>query len=122
MALGTLTYTNAGHYPPVLVRADGTVERLQCGGAVLGVFSDGGYEQGQVAIGSGDRIVCYTDGVTEAHNDRDEEYGEDRLVAAVVENRCCSAPALQARLAEEVAAFTNNTFQDDATLIVLALD
>ncbi len=122
LALGTLTYTNAGHYPPVLVRADGTVERLQCGGAVLGVFSDGAYEQGQVAIGTGDRIVCYTDGVTEAHNDREEEYGEERLLAAIVENRCCSAPALQARLAEDVAAFTNNTFQDDATLIVLALD
>jgi sigma-B regulation protein RsbU (phosphoserine phosphatase) len=122
MALGTLTYSNAGHYPPALVRADGTVERLQCGGAVLGVFSDGCYEQGQVAIISGDRIVCYTDGVTEAHNDRDEEYGEDRLLAAIVENRGCSAPALQARLAADVAAFTDNTFQDDATLIVLAID
>ena len=121
-AMGTLTYSNAGHYPPILVRVDGTVERLDCGGAVLGVFGDAEYEQGQVAIASGDRIVCYTDGVTEAHGDADEEYGEDRLLAAVVANRTCSAPSLQARLAEEVAAFTNGAFQDDATLIVLAID
>ena len=121
-AVGTLTYANAGHYPPVVVRADGTVERLACGGAVLGVFADAQYEQGQIAIGSGDRIVCYTDGVTEAHTADDEEYGEERLIAAIVANRACSAPALQARLAEDVARFTDGAFQDDATLIVLAIE
>ena len=121
-AVGTLTYANAGHYPPVLVRANGTVERLDRGGAVLGVFSDAHYEQGQVAAASGDRLVCFTDGVTEARSATDEEYGEDRLIAATVANRCCSAPALQARLAEDVATFSGGTFQDDATLIVLAID
>ena len=121
-ALGTLTYANAGHYPPVIVRADGTVERLDCGGAVLGVFPDAQYEQGQIAIGSGDRLICYTDGVTEARNAQDEEYGEERLIAAAVENRACSAPALQARLAADVATFTDGAFQDDATLIILAVD
>lgn len=121
-ALGTLTYSNAGHYPPMLVHRDGSVERLSCGGAVLGVFSDAEYEQGQVSIASGDRIVCFTDGVTEAHTESDEEYGEERLLAAIVANRCCSAPALQARLAADVATFTDGQFQDDATLIVLAVD
>ena len=121
-ALGTLTYANAGHYPPIVVRADGSVERLECGGAVLGVFSDASYEQGAVSIGSGDRVICYTDGVTEARNALDEEYGEDRLIEAAVANRTCSAPALQARLAEDVAAFTDGAFQDDATLIVLAIE
>ena len=121
-ALGTLTYANGGHYPPVVVRADGTVERLECGGAVLGVFGDAVYEQGQIAIGTGDRIICYTDGVTEAHNALDEEYGEERLIAAAVANRACSAPALQARLADDVATFTSGAFQDDATLIVLAIE
>lgn len=121
-ALGTLTYANAGHYPPIVVHADGSVERLERGGAVLGVFTDAAYEQGQISISSGDRIVCYTDGVTEANSERGEEYGEDRLMAAIVANRACSAPALQARLADEVAAFTNGAFQDDATLIVLAID
>jgi sigma-B regulation protein RsbU (phosphoserine phosphatase) len=124
-AVGTLTYANAGHYAPIVVRADGSVERLAEGGAVLGVFPDAQYGQGQIAIGSGDRVIFYTDGVTEAHRadgDADDEFGEDRLVAAAVAHRACSAPAMQARLAEEVAAFTGGAFQDDATLIVLAIE
>jgi sigma-B regulation protein RsbU (phosphoserine phosphatase) len=120
--LGTLTYSNAGHYAPMVVRADGTVERLTEGGAVLGVFGDAVYEQGQVSICSGDRIIFFTDGVTEARNASEQEFGEERLMAAAVANRGCSAPALQARLSDEVAAFTSDTFQDDATLIVLAID
>lgn len=120
--LGTLTYSNAGHYAPMVVRADGTVERLTEGGAVLGVFGDAVYEQGQVSICSGDRIIFFTDGVTEARNAGELEFGEERLMAAAIANRGCSAPALQARLSDEVAAFTSDTFQDDATLIVLAID
>jgi sigma-B regulation protein RsbU (phosphoserine phosphatase) len=119
---GSLTFANAGHYPPVLVRAKGTVERLSDGGAVLGVFPDGIYEQGQVAIQSGDRLVLYTDGITEARDSHDEEFGEQRLIDLVRDNRACSAPSLQARLAEAVSAFTEQRFQDDATLIVMAGD
>ena len=118
--LGTLTYANAGHYPPILVRADGSVERLAAGGAVLGVFADGASEQGRVSIGRGDRLVLYTDGITEARDEHDEEFGEERLVALASQHRGCSAPALQARLIDAVATFTAGTFQDDATLIVLA--
>ena len=121
-ALGTLSFANAGHYPPMLVRADGCVERLPDGGAVLGVFNDATYQQGHVPIGSGDRVIFFTDGVTEAHNESDEEFGEDRLMECAVANRACSAPALQARLAEEVSTFTSGAFQDDATLIVLAIE
>jgi sigma-B regulation protein RsbU (phosphoserine phosphatase) len=117
-----LTYANAGHYPPVLVRKDGQVERLGTGGAVLGVFPDGAYEQGQTALGEGDRLVLYTDGITEVTNAAGEEFGEERLVDLVVTNRYCSAPALQARLAETVSQFSNDRFVDDATLIVLAID
>ena len=120
--LGTLTYTNAGHYPPILVRAEGTVERLAHGGAVLGVFSDRVYEQGCVSIARGDRLVLYTDGITEARNGGDDEFGEDRLVALAVEHRSCSAPALQARLVDAVTNFTGGRFQDDATLIVVAAE
>jgi sigma-B regulation protein RsbU (phosphoserine phosphatase) len=119
---GTLTFSNAGHYLPIVVHADGSVSRLTEGGPVLGVFADAVYEQGRVPITSGDRIILFTDGVTEARNDQDEEYGEDRLVAACVANRFCSAPALQARLAEEVAAFAGDHLQDDATLIVVAVE
>jgi phosphoserine phosphatase RsbU/P len=118
----SLAYANAGHYPPILVRADGTVERLGLGGAVLGIFPDGAYEQGHVTLQSGDRLVLYTDGITEAMNDCDEEFGEPRLIDITVEHRSCSAPALQARLSKAVADFSNGRFHDDATLIVLAFE
>jgi sigma-B regulation protein RsbU (phosphoserine phosphatase) len=121
-ATGMLTYTNAGHYLPMLVRADGSIERLGVGGPVLGVLPDAGYEQARVAIGSGDRLLLFTDGITEARNAGDEEFGEDRLLEAAVAHRACSAPALQARLADEVVSFTGGRLQDDATLIVLASD
>jgi phosphoserine phosphatase RsbU/P len=120
--LGLLTYSNAGHYPPLLVRSNGAVDRLGAGGAVLGVFPDGEYEQGTVAIGPGDRLVMFTDGMTEARNTEDEEFGEERLTELAVAHRACSAPALQARLSDAVAAFTGGRFQDDATLIVMAAD
>jgi phosphoserine phosphatase RsbU/P len=118
----TLTFANAGHYPPILIRADGTVERLGTGGAVLGVFPEGGYEQGRVALRGGDRIILYTDGITDVCNASDEEFGDERLVDLAVANRGCSAPALQARLANAVDAFSDGRFQDDATLIVLAAE
>ena len=119
---GTLRYSNAGHYPPVLARANGCVERLGTGGAVLGVFPDGIYEQGEVALYRGDRLVLYTDGITDALNAEEQEFGECRVIDLVVSNRSCSAPALQSRLAEAVADFSNGRFQDDATLIVVAIE
>jgi sigma-B regulation protein RsbU (phosphoserine phosphatase) len=119
---GSLTFANAGHFPPVLVRAGGEVERLTTGGAVLGIFDDGAYEQGHVRLGRGDRLVLFTDGITEARNAEGEEFGEERLIAFAAEHRACSAPALQARLVDAVATFTSGRFQDDATLIVLAVD
>ena len=127
--LGVLTYSNAGHYPPILVHADGSVERLGKGGPVMGVFPEAMYEQSRVVIGSGDRLVLFTDGMTEvlragADVDGPEhiDFGEERLAALAVEHRACSAPALQARLATAVSAFAGGSFQDDATLIVLAID
>jgi phosphoserine phosphatase RsbU/P len=122
MALGTLAYSNAGHWVPMLVHADGSVSRLTAGGTVLGVFADAAYEEAHEPIVSGDRLVLFTDGVIEARNAQDEEYGEARLLAAIMTNRACSAPALEARLSAEVSAFTGGALQDDATLIVVAAE
>lgn len=119
---GTLTFSNAGHYFPIVVHTDGSVSRLTDGGPVLGVFADAAYEQGQIPLAPGDRLVLFTDGVTEARNEQDEEFGEDRLIACTIANRSCSAPALQARLSDQVAAFSGDTLQDDATLIVVAVE
>jgi len=118
----TLTFANAGHYPPILIRADGSVERLATGGPVLGVFPDGGYDEGRVALRAGDRIILYTDGITDVCNAADEEFGDERLTGLAVANRGCSAPALQARLANAVDEFSDGRFQDDATLIVMAAE
>ncbi|HEX6463498.1 MAG TPA: fused response regulator/phosphatase [Vicinamibacterales bacterium] len=119
---GMLTYSNAGHYLPILVHADGLVERLAAGGPVLGVIPAAEYEQADVALSAGDRLVLFTDGLTEARDSSDCEFGEARLLDAAVLHRACSAPALQARLAETVSAFTGGRLQDDATLMVLASD
>ena len=128
-ALGQLTYANAGHYPAILVRTDGSVERLSSGGPVLGVFADASYDQRQIPVAGGDRLVLFTDGITDvrpAGADPEDpvhvEFGEEPLIALAVEHRACSAPALQARLTSAVSTFAGGTFQDDATLIVLAMD
>jgi sigma-B regulation protein RsbU (phosphoserine phosphatase) len=120
--IGSLSYANAGHFPPVLVKADGAVIRLTSGGPVLGVIPGSVYEAGTVAFGMGDRLILYTDGITEARSETDEEFGDERLLALAVEHRACSAPALQARLVDAVASFTGRLFTDDATLMVLAAD
>jgi sigma-B regulation protein RsbU (phosphoserine phosphatase) len=132
--IGSLTFASAGHCPPILVRADASVERLADGGPVLGVFADASYDQRRVSFGRGDRLVLFTDGITGARRavgagpaeptpsgeSVDEEFGDDRLVELSVANRACSAPSLQARLVAAVAAHTGGAFHDDATLIVLA--
>ena len=118
----TLTYANAGHYPAIVVRAGGEVERLTQGGPVLGVFSEGTYEEGSVQVAPGDRIILFTDGITEARNADDEEFGEERLIAAAVEHRSQDAKSLERSLFQAVSAFTDGTYQDDATLIVMGAD
>ena len=125
----TLTYANAGHYPPILIHADGSTERLSTGGPVLGPFAEAMYDERQIAIVSGDRLILFTDGITEVRpagvepDDPDHvEFGDDALVAAAVEYRACSAPILEARLTSAVSAYAGGTFQDDATLMILAVD
>jgi phosphoserine phosphatase RsbU/P len=112
-----ITCANAGHNPPLLVRASGEVVRLATGGTVLGVFPDLTYEQHEIEIRRGDRLVLYTDGITEATAPDGEEYGEERLAAAITERAGFGAPALTAALFEHVLAFANGTLHDDATIV-----
>ena len=121
-ALGTIQYANAGHNPPLLGRSDGTVERLMTGGTVLGVFPETRYSSAEASLHSGDRLLLYTDGITEARNAVDEEFGEDRLVQALLRHRHLDASALQAAVFADVQTFTGSAgFQDDATLIAVAV-
>lgn len=120
-ARGAITYANAGHNPPLLARTSGDVEVLRSSGTVLGVFPDAEYIDAEVALHSGDRLLLYTDGVTEARNDADEEFGEERLLAALVRNRHLGAAQLHAAVMEEVTRFAPAGFQDDATLLAVAV-
>lgn len=117
-----VVYANAGHNPPLLVRANGTSETFTTGGMVLGVFPESTYAQTEVVIAPGDRLIFYTDGITEARPpDDDDEYGVERLTEAVLRCRRESAEAIKTAILEDVNQFTTGHFEDDATLIVVAL-
>ena len=118
----TFTYSNAGHNPPILVRASGEVNRLTRGGpAICRLFRDAPHEQETTTLASGDRIVLFTDGASEARRGEDE-FGEDRLIALVVEARHLSAMDLQERIIDELRVFTSGNFGDDVTLVAIAAD
>jgi sigma-B regulation protein RsbU (phosphoserine phosphatase) len=128
---GILTYSNAGHPPPLLLRADGSLARLTEGGPVLGVVTDAAYAEGRLALGPGDRLVLVTDGVLEASrpegagvlNDDDDgdegELGEARLLSHLRALR--SAPAAEAArsVLERARQFAGGTLADDATVVVV---
>ncbi len=116
-----LAYVNAGHNAPFVVRSDGSHERLRDGGVVLGVFDKRNYEMGSAELYPGDRMILFTDGVTEACSPDGEEYGEARLLRLLEDHRKLSADELQAKILAVVAEFSGNRWQDDATLLVLAV-
>jgi sigma-B regulation protein RsbU (phosphoserine phosphatase) len=116
-----MVYSNAGHNPPLLVRADGSIAALGLGGMVLGVFPENAYEQAELAVDRGDRVVFYTDGITEARNAEGDEYGEDRLAAVALGARAQPVEAIKDALLANVNGFTGGKFEDDATLIVVGI-
>jgi sigma-B regulation protein RsbU (phosphoserine phosphatase) len=121
LAAGEITYANAGHNPPIVVRRSGEQTRLEPTGLVLGVMPDWTYRAGRMRFAAGDRLVCFTDGLTEARSSDDEEFGEDRLQAALATQPAQSAGDLVASLIESAQAWTGGDLQDDATLIVIDL-
>jgi sigma-B regulation protein RsbU (phosphoserine phosphatase) len=117
-----LIYTNAGHNPPILLRSDRSVERLAAGGVVLGVLPDQKFAVGAVQLTPGDRLVFFTDGVTESCNAAGDEFAETRLLQLLEEHGDESASALQERILASVGEFSRGQRQDDVTLLVLAVD
>jgi phosphoserine phosphatase RsbU/P len=117
----TIAYANAGHFPPILMRADGRAEQLATTGLVLGVTADWTYTSGAIEIGHGDRLVCYTDGITEALAPDNGEFGEDRLVDTIRAWRAEAPDRLARAVSDAVGAWTGGSPQDDATLIVAAI-
>ena len=121
---GRLSYSNGGHNPPYLRRANGSVEPLGgTGGLVLGVMPGIDYPNHTAQLLPGDRLVLYTDGVTEAFSPAGEAYGTERLIAEVKTHGTESAAALVERICSSVTAFAGTAPQsDDITLTVLAWD
>jgi sigma-B regulation protein RsbU (phosphoserine phosphatase) len=118
-ATGHLAYVNAGHNPPIILRGGRESERLMCGGPVVGVFESIGFDEGSVELGGDAILVAFTDGVTEALDRAGEEFGEERLVAAVEAAADLGAEAIRDAVLERVAAWSAGTPQhDDLTLVI----
>jgi serine phosphatase RsbU (regulator of sigma subunit) len=114
-----LTYCNAGHNPPLLIRADGTSTELKAAGAVLGPFPDWLYEQSELQMRSGEKLLLFTDGLVEACNADEESFGEHNLIRIAQENPTSSAEELMGLLMRAASQHGGEHFQDDASLIVL---
>lgn len=118
----TLTFTNAGHNPPLLVRADGECVRLEAGGSVLGAFPNAPFTEEQIQLRHGDRLLLFTDGLTEAVDPSGEQFGEERLIDLLRKQRSQTAEGLNDALFNAVGQFCGNTFRDDAALMVIGID
>lgn len=115
----SLRYANAGHLYPVLLRGEEHVERLDHGGALLGVLPDWKYDDAVVPLASGDRLLLFTDGITEAASGDGTEFGELRLIDAALQAKGRAAAELNAHMLVQVRQFCDSQLQDDATIIVV---
>jgi sigma-B regulation protein RsbU (phosphoserine phosphatase) len=117
----TLRYVNAGHNPPVIVRAGGRVEWLETSGAPVGMFADSVYEEMIVGLEPGDLLLAFTDGVVEATNQAGQEWGTQGLVKAAVEGarRVQGAGELVNAIFDSMDEFSVGQQTDDATMAVV---
>jgi phosphoserine phosphatase RsbU/P len=118
---GTLTYASAGHWPPVLLRRSGQTLLLKDGGPPLGLFPSHPYENVELLLESGDRLVLYTDGLTEARNSNGVEFGEHNVTRVGNQNMRLTAAEMLDALRREVTIFCNGIFDDDLTLVVITV-
>ncbi len=116
----TVDYINAGHNNPILRRASGQIERLDVGGLPFGILPDVKYDSATVTLAPGDWLVIFTDGLVEAENARQEDYGETRLLSAIAAGASVPPAEMLKRLMAEVDLFVGNTPQhDDVTCLLL---
>jgi serine phosphatase RsbU (regulator of sigma subunit) len=117
---GALSFLNAGHNPPLIVHAAGTVEQLASGGLPLGIKADADYREGRTHLQMGDVLVIYSDGVTEAASPSGEEFGPTRLYEVVSRNVDASAAGIRDRIESALTKFSQGTqAADDITLVIV---
>lgn len=122
-AQGTLKYCNAGHFPPILLRADGGTETLDKGGPLLGAVEHASFESSEIALALGDTLVAYSDGVLECRNSAGEEFGTARLLSALQSAKRPTAQDTLVLLLAAVQDFANGrSLGDDLSLLVLQRD
>jgi serine phosphatase RsbU (regulator of sigma subunit) len=115
---GRLLYSSAGHNPPILLR-NGTLKQLELGGIPLALFENAKYELHEVSLSTGDTVVMYTDGVTEALNGRWEQFGTDRLETVITQHCKETSKELAECILQAVRQFTSGVAQsDDITLLI----
>lgn len=116
----TLTYCCAGHNPPFLFRKNqDEVTLLEAGGCPIGLFSDWTYEEETISVSPEDLFVIYTDGITEAQNQENQEFGEDRLKQVILDHRTKPREDIQNRILAAVADFSLSAGQfDDQTVVI----
>ena len=116
----TLHYVNAGHVPPAVVRSNGTVDYLREGGMVVGMFPSVKFDRGHVRLESGDIFVACTDGITEAMNAQDDEFGSQRLIEMVARERALPAAEIVQSVLTEVDYFSRGgTHEDDRVILIM---
>ena len=113
-----MRYVNCGHLSALLLRCDNTLERLPSTATVLGLFEQWDCLIEEAQLFAGDMLALYTDGVTEALNDGGEEFGEQRLIEALLSHRELSSQAMLSSIVDEVRQFSPREQHDDITLIV----
>ncbi len=119
-ATGKIRYANAGHNSGLVVRQDGNTEWLESTGPPLGILPDGEFDGGECSLGAGDMLVLYTDGITEAENPDEEEFGEERLKKVCVANRELPPLGVATALEVDLEAFANGVpFADDRTVVIV---
>ena len=119
-ATGNIVYINAGHNVPILRRASGAVERLEAGGIPVGIFPESPYDVQSTRLDPGDWLVIFTDGVVEAANAKDEEFGETELIKLVDRESGSSPAEMLRRMLADLDRFVGNTPQhDDMTCLIL---
>ncbi len=119
-ATGQLTFINAGHNPPLIGRADGTVELLAAGGLPLGLMDFAEYDMGHAQLNSGDVLFIYSDGVSEANNLNEDEFGMDRLTEVIKANVGRSASGIRDKVESGLSEFTGTAApNDDITLVIV---
>lgn len=115
----TLRYVNAGHNPPIVIRRDGSIAKLDTGGVPVGILPGMSYEEGAVRLDAGDMVIAYTDGVVEARDVSGEEWGFRGLRRAAASNRAQNAAAIVREIFESMDKFTGGQQSDDATVAVV---